>query len=53
MTISWTEILADQVVKIVENQGCTENDCEPLIKQWVGQIDQEHRPEPMAVLMKS
>ena len=53
MTISWTDILADQVVKIVEGRGVTENDCYPLIRQLVGQIDAEYRPEPMAVLMNA
>ena len=49
----WRDTLAQEVVNICYKQNVTENDCEPLIKSWLGDIAEEHRPTPASILMQA
>ena len=49
---TFTNALADRVVDLVESKRCmSEVEALPLVRVWVSQVSEQHRPTPQAVLM--
>jgi len=47
----WRDKLSDRVVYICERQGVREQDCEPLVKDWIEHIQNDHhRPTVSGVI---